>query len=136
MSESLAIISVVAVCFIALTVAVTVIALFPLARQVREILNRVDRFMELAEGDVRLAVGELREAVQNLNDISAGVRKNMDRVSSTAEALEGFGETIRNTSDIIRTTIHPRLLSFGALLVGLRTGGWYLLRKFVLKKRR
>ncbi|MEE9538070.1 MAG: hypothetical protein V3W10_01900, partial [candidate division NC10 bacterium] len=97
---------------------------------------RVDTLIESTERDVRQTVGEVREAVHNVNQISGGVHKNMDQLSGTVKALEGFGETLRNTSDIIRTSVHPHLLSFGALLVGLKTGSWYLLRKIFLKRRR
>jgi predicted PurR-regulated permease PerM len=134
MREDLAvIIIVVAIGFIALVISATVFALFPLVRQVQQLLSRLDRFLQSTEGDVRLTLGEIREAARNLNEISTGVLKNMDKVSNTADALEGFGETLRNTSDIIRTGLHPRLLSFGALLVGLRTGSWSLLRRIFLR---
>ena len=134
MREDLAvIIIVVAISFIAVVISVTVFALFPLVRQVQQLLNRLDRFLQSTEGDVRLTLGEIREAARNLNEISTGVLKNMDKVSNTADALEGFGETLRNTSDIIRTGLHPRLLSFGALMVGLKTGSWSLLRRIFLR---
>jgi predicted PurR-regulated permease PerM len=134
MREDLAvIIIVVAIGFIALVISATVFALFPLVRQVQQLLSRLDRFLQSTEGDVHLTLGEIREAARNLNEISTGVLKNMDKVSNTADALEGFGETLRNTSDIIRTGLHPRLLSFGALLVGLRTGSWSLLRRIFLR---
>lgn len=134
MREDLAvIIIVVAIGFIALVISATVFALFPLVRQVQQLLSRLDRFLQSTEGDVRLTLGEIREAARNLNEISTGVLKNMDKVSNTADALEGFGEMLRNTSDIIRTGLHPRLLSFGALLVGLRTGSWSLLRRIFLR---
>jgi predicted PurR-regulated permease PerM len=134
MREDLAvIIIVVAIGFIALVISATVFALFPLVRQVQQLLSRLDRFLQSTEGDVRLTLGEIREAARNLNEISTGVLKNMDKVSNTADALEGFGETLRNTSDIIRTGLHPRLLSFGALMVGLRTGSWSLLRRIFLR---
>lgn len=136
MTEPLATVIAVAIGIIALAVAVAVFTLVPMIRQARETLRRLDTLIQSAEGDVRLTVSEVREAVQHLNQISASVQKDMGKVSGTVEALEGFGETLRNTNDIIRTTIHPRLLSFGALLVGLRTGSWYLLRKIFLKKRR
>jgi len=136
MNEPQAIIVVIAIGFIAITIAVTVLTLFPLVRELRDILRRVDSLLQATEGDVRGSVGELRETLHNVNQISAGVQKNMDKVSETAEALEGFGKTLRKTSDIIQTTLHPRLLSFGALVVGLKTGSWYLLRKFFLKKKR
>ncbi len=136
MTEPLATVIAVAIGIIALGVAVAVFTLVPMIRQARETLRRLDTLIQSAEGDVRLTVSEVREAVQHLNQISAAVQKDMGRVSGTVEALEGFGKTLRNTNDIIRTTIHPRLLSFGALLVGLRTGSWYLLRKIFLKKRR
>jgi predicted PurR-regulated permease PerM len=134
MREDLAvIIIVVAIGFIALVISATVFALFPLVRQVQQLLSRLDRFLQSTEGDVRLTLGEIREAARNLNEISTGVLKNMDKVSNTADALEGFGETLRNTSDMIRIGLHPRLLSFGALLVGLRTGSWSLLRRIFLR---
>jgi predicted PurR-regulated permease PerM len=134
MREDLAvIIIVVAIGFIALVISATVFALFPLVRQVQQLLSRLDRFLQSTAGDVHLTLGEIREAARNLNEISTGVLKNMDKVSNTADALEGFGETLRNTSDIIRTGLHPRLLSFGALLVGLRTGSWSLLRRIFLR---
>lgn len=136
MTEPHAIIVVIAIGFIAITIAVTVLALFPLVRQLRDILRRVDSLLQVTEGDVRGCVGELRAMLQNANQISAGIQQNMDKVSDTAEALEGFGKTIRKTSDIIQTTLHPSLLSFGALVVGLKTGSWYLLRRFFLKKKR
>ncbi len=136
MTELHAIIVVIAIGFIAITIAVTVLTLFPLAREVREILRRVDSLLQATEGDMRSSVGEMRAMLQNVNQISAGIQQNMDKVSDTAEALEGFGKTIRKTSDIIQTTLHPSLLSFGALVVGLKTGSWYLLRRFFLKKKR
>lgn len=135
MTEYLAIVIVVAIGFIALTIGITVLAIFPLLRQIREILNRVDILMQATEGDVRLTLSELRESAHNLNQISAGVHKNMDQLSGTVKAVEGFGETLNNTSNIIRTTIHPHLLTFGALMVGLKTGSWYVFRK-LLKRRR
>jgi predicted PurR-regulated permease PerM len=118
---------------IALVIAAAVFALFPLVRQAQQLLARLDRFLQSTEGDVHLTLGEIREAARNLNEISTGVLKNMDKVSHTADALEGLGETLRNTSDIIRTGLHPRLLSFGALLIGLRTGSWSLLRRIFLR---
>lgn len=136
MSQPLATVIAVSIGIIAVAVAVAVIALVPLIRQARETMRRMDALIQWAEGDVRLTISEVRAAVQNLNQISAAVQKDMGKLSGTVDALEGFGETLRNTNDIIRTTIHPRLLSFGALLVGLRTGSWYLLRKIFLKKRR
>lgn len=136
MSEPQAIVVVVAIVFVAITVALTVLALFPLVRELREILRRVDSLLQSTEGDMRVAAGELREMLHNINQISAGVQQNMDKVSDTAEALDGFGKTLRKTSDIIQTTLHPSLLSFGALVVGLKTGSWYLLRKVFLRRRR
>lgn len=136
MTEFHALIVVIGIGFIAITIAVTVLTLFPLARDARDILRRVDSMLQATEGDVRSAAGELRAMLQNVNQISAGIQQNMDKVSDTAEALEGFGKTIRKTSDIIQTTLHPSLLSFGALVVGLKTGSWYLLRRFFLKKKR
>ena len=134
MREDLAVIIIVtAIGFIAVVIAAAVFVLFPLVRQVQQLLSRLDRFLQSTEGDVHLTLGEIREAARNLNEISTGVLKNMDKVSNTADALEGFGETLRNTSDIIRTGLHPRLLSFGALLVGLRTGSWSLLRRIFLR---
>ena len=134
MREDLAVIVIlVMIGFIALAVSAAVFALFPLVRQVQQLLSRLDRLLESTEGDVRLTLSEVREAARNLNEISTGVLKNMDKLSNTADALEGFGETLRNTSDIIRTGLHPRLLSFGALLVGLRTGSWSLLRRIFLR---
>ncbi len=135
MSQPLATVIAIAIGLIAVAVVVAVFAILPLFRQARETLKRVDTLIQSTEGDLHRTVSELREAVQNVNEISAGVHKNMDKVSKSAEALEGFGETLRHTSDIIRTTIHPRLLSFGALVVGLKTGSWYLLRKIFLKRR-
>ena len=136
MREDLAmIIIVIAIGFIAVLIAATVFAIFPLVRQVQQLLNRLNTLLQSTEVDVRLTLDEIRQAARNLNEISAGVLKNMDKVSTTADALEGFGETLRNASDILRTSVHPRLLSFGALLVGLRTGGWYLFRKIFLKRR-
>ncbi len=135
MSELVAIAIAAAAALIAIAVAVAVFAILPLIRQARETLRRVDTLIQSTEGDLHRTVSELREVVQNVNEISAGVQKNMDKVSKGAEAFEGFGETLRHTSDIIRTTVHPRLLSFGALVVGLKTGSWYLLRKIFLKRR-
>jgi uncharacterized protein YoxC len=136
MNEPLDIIIAVAVGLIALAAVAVVIALVPMIRKARQILSRVDTLIESTERDVRQTVGEVRGAVHNVNQISGGVHKNMDQLSGTVKALEGFGETLRNTSDIIRTSVHPHLLSFGALLVGLKTGSWYLLRKIFLKRRR
>jgi predicted PurR-regulated permease PerM len=134
MREDLAVtIIAIAIGCIAVVIAAAVFALFPLVRQVQQLARRLDRFLQSTEGDVHLTLGEIREAARNLNEISTGVLKNMDKVSNTADALEGFGETLRNTSDIIRTGLHPRLLSFGALLVGLRTGSWSLLRRIFLR---
>ncbi|MFQ5848059.1 MAG: DUF948 domain-containing protein [Candidatus Methylomirabilales bacterium] len=135
MSEPVAIAIAIAIGLIAIAVAAAVFAVFPLLRQARETLRRLDNLIQSAEGDVRLTVAEVREAVQNLNQISGAVQKDMGKLSGTVESVERFGETLRNTNDIIRTTIHPRLLSFGALLVGLKTGSWYLLRKIFLKRR-
>lgn len=135
MSEYLAIVIVVAIGFIALTIGITVLAIFPLLRQIREILNRVDTLMQATEGDVRLTLSELRESAHNLNQISAGVHKNMDQLSGTIKAVEGFRKTLNDTSNIIRTTLHPHLFSFAALVVGLKTGSWYLLRRFLRKRR-
>jgi len=134
MREDLAVIIIlVMIGFIALAISVAVFALFPLVRQVQQLLSRFDRLLESTEGDVRLTLTEVREAARNLNEISTGVVKNMDKVSHIADGLESFGETLRNTSDIIRTGVHPRLLSFGAMLVGLRTGSWSLLRRIFLR---
>jgi len=135
MREDLAVtIIAIAIGCIAVVIAAAVLfGLFPLVRQVQQLLNRLDRFLQSTEGDVHLTLGEIREAARNLNEISTGVLKNMDKVSNTADALEGLGETLRNTSDMIRTGLHPRLLSFGALLVGLRTGSWSLLRRIFLR---
>lgn len=135
MSEYLPILIVAAIGFIAVTIAITVLALFPLLRQVREILNRMDTLMQSTEGDVRLTLSELRESVHNVNQISAGVHKNMDQLSGTIKAVEGFRKTLDETSNIIRTTIHPHLFSFAALVVGLKTGSWYLYRKLIRKRR-
>jgi uncharacterized protein YoxC len=134
MREDLAVtIIAIAIGGIAVVVSAAVFALFPLVRQAQQLLTRLDRFLQSTEGDVRLTLSEIREAARNLNEISAGVLKNMDKVSSTADAIAGVGETLRNTSDIIRTGLHPRLLSFGALMVGLRTGSWSLLRRIFLR---
>ncbi len=135
MTEPLGIVIVVAVGFIAVTIAITVFAMFPLLRQVRQLLSRMDAMIQATEGDIRLTLSELREAVHNANQISAGVHKNMDQLSGTIKALGGLSETLNNTSNIIRTTIHPHLLTFGALMVGLKTGSWYVFRK-LLKRRR
>ncbi|MFQ5657321.1 MAG: DUF948 domain-containing protein [Candidatus Methylomirabilales bacterium] len=135
MSEQLGIVIVISIGFIAVTIAISVFALFPLLRQVRQILSRVDTLLLSLEADVRVAVSELRGAIQNVNQISAGVNKNMNKVEGAVHALEGLGETLTTTSNIIRATVNPRLLSFGALVVGLRTGSWYLFRKFIKKRR-
>ncbi|MFQ5881038.1 MAG: DUF948 domain-containing protein [Candidatus Methylomirabilales bacterium] len=135
MSQAIAIAIAVAVALIAIAVAATAFALFPLIRQARQLLNRVDSLVQSMEGDVRLTLSDLRDAVHNVNQISAGIHKNMDKVSGTVDALAGLSETLRDTSDIIRTSFHPRLLSFGAMLVGLKTGSWYLLRKVFMKRR-
>ncbi|MEE8282253.1 MAG: DUF948 domain-containing protein [candidate division NC10 bacterium] len=136
MTEPLAITIAIAVGVTAVALAAVVFTLIPLIRQARETLNRVDTLIQKTEGDLQSTASELRETVHNMNQISAGVQKNMDKVGETAEALEGFGKTLQKTSDIIQTTLHPSLLSFGALVVGLKTGSWYLLRKIFLKKRR
>jgi len=132
-SQPLAIVIAIAIGVIAVAVGAAVVALLPLIRQARETLSRVDTLIQSTEGDVRLTLSELRSAVHNLNQLSAEIFKNVDKVTNTAEVLRGLGETISNTSDIIRTTAHPRLLV--ALLVGLKTGR-YLLRKIFSKKRR
>jgi len=133
MREDLAV-TIIAIAIGCIAVVIAAAVLFgPLVRQVQQLLSRLDRFLQSTEGDVHLTLGEIRDAARNLNEISTGVLKNMDKVSNTADALEGFGETLRNTSDIIRTGLHPRLLSFGALLVGLRTGSWSLLRRIFLR---
>jgi predicted PurR-regulated permease PerM len=133
-SESLALVIVIAIVFTAVVIAATVFALFPLVRQIQSLLSRIDALIQSTEGDVRLTVSELREAVRNLNQISAAVQKDMGKLSDTIEALEGFGQMLQNTSDVIRTAIHPRVLSFAAALVGLKTGSRYLLRRVFLKK--
>jgi uncharacterized protein YoxC len=135
MMDSLSVVNAIAIGVIAAAVAVAVIALLPLIRQARQTLGRAEALIESTEQDVRRAVSEIREAVHNLNQISAGVLKNMDKVGRTTDALQDFGEALRNTSDIIRTTLHPRLFSFGAALLGLRTGGRFLLRKIFSKRR-
>lgn len=136
MTEPLAITIAIAVGVTAVALAAVVFTLIPLIRQARKTMNRVDTLIQKTEGDLQSTASELRETVHNMNQISAGVQKNMDKVGETAEALEGFGKTLQKTSDIIQTTLHPSLLSFGALVVGLKTGSWYLLRKIFLKKRR
>ncbi|HZX61061.1 MAG TPA: DUF948 domain-containing protein [Candidatus Methylomirabilis sp.] len=135
MTDALSTVLAVAVALIAVAVVVAVVALLPLIRQARQTLSRADGLIASAEQDVRRTVAELREAIQNLNQISAGVLKNMDKVSRTTEAIQDFGETLRGTSDILRTTVQPRLLSFGAMIVGLRMGGRFLLRKIFAKRR-
>jgi len=59
----------------------------------------------------------------------------MEKVGGTVEALEGLGETLRDTSDLIRTGLLSPLLSFGALMVGLKTGISSLLHKIFIKRR-
>jgi uncharacterized protein YoxC len=136
MTEPLGYAIAIAVGLIAVALVAALFALIPLIRQARETLRQLDSLIQKTEGDLHRTVSELRETAQNVNQISAGVQKNMDKVGDTAEALAGFGKTLRNTSDIIQNTLHPSLLSFGALVVGLKTGSWYLLRKIFLKKGR
>lgn len=135
MTDPLSTVLAAAVALIAIAVVVAIVALLPLIREARQTLGRADALIESAEQDVRPTLSELREAVQNLNQISAGILKNMDKVSHTTDAIRDFGETLRNTTDILRTTVQPRLLSFGAMLVGLRTGGRLLLRRIFVKRR-
>lgn len=134
MNETLAIVMASALGLIAVAAALAVLGLLPVFRQLRQTLSRMDTLLLSLEGDVRLAVSELRGAIQNVNQISGGVNKNMSKVEGTVDALEGLGETLRTTSNIIRTTVNPRLLSFGALVIGLRTGSWYLFRKFIKRR--
>lgn len=136
MTEPVAIGIAISIGLVAVALAAALFALIPVIRQARETLSRVNTLIEKTEGDLQRTASELQQTVHNVNEISAGVQKNMGKVSDTAEALEGFGKTLRKTSDIIQTTLHPSLLSFAALVVGLKTGSWYLLRKFFLKKRR
>ena len=135
MSESLGIIFPIAAGLVAVAAVAVVVALFPLVRKTRQILSRVDTLIESTERDVRQTVFEVREAVHNANQISADVHKNMDKLSGTIKAVEGFRKTLDDTSNIIRTTLHPHLFSFAALVVGLKTGSWYLLRRFLRKRR-
>ncbi|MFQ5961579.1 MAG: DUF948 domain-containing protein [Candidatus Methylomirabilales bacterium] len=136
MSEPVVIGIAISIALVAVALAATLFSLIPLIRQARETFSRVNTLIQKTEGDLQRTVSELQQTVHNVNEVSAGVQNNMDKVSQTAEALEGFGKTIRKTSDIIQTTLHPSLLSFGALVVGLKTGSWYLLRKFFLKKKK
>ncbi len=136
MTEPVAIGIAISIGVVGVALAAALFSLIPLIRQARETLRRVNTLIEKTEGDLQRTAVELQQTVHNVNHISAGIQKNMDKVSDTAEALEGLGKTLRKTSDIIQTTLHPSLLSFGALVVGLKTGSWYLLRKFFLKKRR
>ncbi len=135
MNESLGIVVAVAAGLVALAAVAVVFALIPLIRKIRQILGRVDTLIESTERDVRQTVFEMREAVHNVNQISAGAHKNMDQLSGTIKAVEKFGRTLEDTSHIIRTTVHPHLFSFAALVVGLKTGSWYLYRKFVKRRR-
>jgi uncharacterized protein YoxC len=135
MNESLAIIYPIAAGLVAVAAVAVVMAIFPLIRKARQILSRVDNLIESTERDLRQTVFEVREAIHNVNQISAGVHKNMDQLSGTINAVEGLRKTLDETSHIIRATIHPHLFSFAALVVGLKTGSWYLLRKFVKRRR-
>jgi len=135
MNEPLGIIFAAAAGLVAVAAVAMVIALFPLIRKARQILSRVDTLIESTERDVRQTVFEVREAVHNVNQISADAHKNMDQLSGTIKAVEKFGKTLEDTSHIIRTTVHPHLFSFAALVVGLKTGSWYLFRKLLRKRR-
>lgn len=136
MTEPVAIGIALAIGLVAVALAATLFSLIPLIRKARETLGRLNTLIEKTEGDLQRTASELQQTVHNVNKISAGIQNNMDKVSDTAEAIQGLGKTLRKTNDIIQTTLHPSLLSFGALVVGLKTGSWYLLRKFVLKKKR
>ena len=135
MNETLAILITIALGLIAIAVIAASFGIFILVRQARQTLGRADSAIRSTEAELHLTLQELRESARNMNEFSGWLHKKKDNLSGAVEALEGFGTTLRNTSDIIRTTLHPRLLSFGALIVGLRTGSWYLLRRIFLKRR-
>jgi uncharacterized protein YoxC len=135
MTDPLVILIAIGTGVIMVAVIVVAFALVAVARQLRETLSRADKTLESAETELHLTLQELRDAIRNVNEFSRWLHKNKDKLGGSFEAVESLGEALRNTSDIIRTTLHPRLLSFGALLVGLKTGSRYLLRKILSKRR-
>ncbi|MFQ5840105.1 MAG: DUF948 domain-containing protein [Candidatus Methylomirabilales bacterium] len=114
---------------------IAAIAAIPVLRQMRETLRRLEDLIRAMDMELRPTLANVREVAANMNKASAGVQVELHRVRGTVDALATFGETIRNTSDIIRGTLHPRLLTLAGMVVGLRTGTWHLLRKYLIKRR-
>ena len=77
----------------------------------------------------------LEYLMRNVGRVSEEVSRGVDRVGGTLENLRRASETMRTTTDVIRTGLTPHLVTVVGLVAGLKTGTWTLLRR-LLKKRR
>lgn len=120
------------------TIVFVLIALFliPMLLQIRQTVQRVDEFLNVAQRDILPLLRELRETAENLKEISAETEEDLRKVRPLFDSLEQAGGAVHTLASAMNSGIGRMLGKSVGTWLGMRAAKKAFKRELSHSKRR
>lgn len=104
----------------ALSLAGVAVALVPTLMQLKRTAQKTELLMDTLNRDIDPLLRSLTHAAGNIENLTATMSEQADRVETVMDTVEDTGRVLHRTADIIRKAVVPAAAEIGGLGAGIR----------------